>query len=89
MVECKVKVENKNGMHLRVANALVKAAARFRSTVLVGREDELVNAKSMLGVAGLGAEYGTELVLNIEGDDEQEALDSMIDQFRNKFYLDE
>jgi len=89
MVEGKVKVENKNGMHLRVANALVKAAGKWKSIVMIGRDGDMVNAKSMLGVAGLGAEYGSELLLNIEGEDEQEAIDSMIDQFKNKFYLDE
>ena len=89
MVSGKVKVENKNGIHLRLAGELVKAANRFKSVVMIGREDELVNAKSMLGVAGLGAEFGTELLLNIEGEDEQEALDSMVDLFENRFYVEE
>ena len=89
MVTGKVKVENRNGIHLRLAGELVKAANRFKSTVMIGREEELINAKSMLGVAGLGAEFGSELLLSIEGEDEEEALDSLTDLFRNRFYVEE
>ena len=44
-----------------------------------------VNAKSMLGVAMLGAEQGAELTLNIEGSDEQEALDTLTGLFETNF----
>ncbi|MBU8921947.1 MAG: HPr family phosphocarrier protein [Bacteroidales bacterium] len=89
MVTGKVKVENKNGIHLRLAGELVKAATRFKATVMIGRDGELINAKSMLGVAGLGAQYGTELELNVDGEDEKNALDTLVDLIKNRFYVEE
>ncbi|MCK4538736.1 MAG: HPr family phosphocarrier protein [Candidatus Krumholzibacteria bacterium] len=89
MVTGKVKVENKNGIHLRLAGELVKTATRFKATVMIGRDDDLVNAKSMLGVAGLGAQYGTELLLNIDGEDEKDALDTLVNLIKNRFYVEE
>jgi phosphocarrier protein len=85
MVTNKVKVLNKKGIHLRLASEIVNAASKFRSTVLLARDELEVNAKSMLGVAMLGAEYGVELMLNIEGDDEKEALETMTRLFETNF----
>ncbi|MBN2184317.1 MAG: HPr family phosphocarrier protein [Candidatus Krumholzibacteriota bacterium] len=89
MVSGKVKVANKRGIHLRLAGELVKTASKFKSRVMIGRNEDFINAKSILGVAGLGAEFGTELFLNAEGDDEKEALETMIDVIHNKFYMEE
>lgn len=89
MVTGKVTVENRNGIHLRLSGELVKVASRFKSVVMIGRESELVNAKSMLGVAGLGAEFGAELLLSADGADEKEAFDAMVDLFKNKFFVEE
>jgi len=89
MVTGKVRVENKNGIHLRLAGELVKTATRFKATVLIGKDEDLVNAKSMLGVAGLGAKYGSELSFNIDGEDEKDALKTLIDLVKNRFYVEE
>lgn len=85
MVSGKVTVTNKNGIHLRLAGELVKVASRFRSKIMIGRDSDLVNAKSILGVAGLGAEFGVELVFNIEGEDEETAKDALIALFKSNF----
>ncbi|MBN2070642.1 MAG: HPr family phosphocarrier protein [Candidatus Krumholzibacteriota bacterium] len=89
MISGKVKVTNKRGIHLRLAGELVKMASRFKSEVMIGKDEDLMNAKSILGVAGLGAEFGTELLLNVDGVDEKEALDTLIDLIDNKFYMEE
>ena len=89
MVSGKVKVNNKRGIHLRLAGELVKTASKFKSRIMIGRDEDFINAKSILGVAGLGAEFGTELFLNVEGEDEHEALDTMIDVIDNKFYMED
>ncbi len=89
MVTGKVMVENRNGIHLRLSGELVKVASRFKSVLMIGREGELVNAKSMLGVAGLGAEFGAELLLSAEGADENEAFAALVDLFKNRFFVEE
>jgi phosphocarrier protein HPr len=85
MVTGKVKVLNETGIHLRLANLIVNAASQFEATVMLEKDGLEVNAKSMLGVAMLGAEQGAELMLNIEGSDEQEALDTLTGLFETNF----
>lgn len=85
MVSDRVTVINKNGIHLRLAGELVKAASKFKSRIMVAKDSMEVNAKSILGVAGLGAEYGAELEINVEGEDEEEALQFLVRLFENNF----
>lgn len=85
MVTGSAKVKNRNGIHLRLAGELVKAATRFRSHITVAKDSQEVDAKSILGVAGLGAECGAELVFRVTGDDEGEALAFLIDLVDNEF----
>lgn len=85
MVTGSARVKNKNGIHLRLAGELVKAAARFRSRVTVTKDGQEVDAKSILGVAGLGAEYGSELLFKAEGEDEKEAISFLVSLVENEF----
>jgi phosphocarrier protein len=85
MVSGKVKVLNETGIHLRLANLIVNAASQYEATVMLEKDGLEVNAKSMLGVAMLGAEQGAELTLNIEGSDEREALEALTGLFETNF----
>ncbi len=85
MVTEKVKVNIKNGIHLRLAGEIVKAANMFQSVVMISKDSMAVNGKSILGVAGLGAEYGAELTIEIEGEDEREAIRRLVDMFESNF----
>jgi phosphotransferase system HPr (HPr) family protein len=85
MVTGSAKVKNKNGIHLRLAGELVKAAARFQSNITVSKDGQEVDAKSILGVAGLGAENGAELSFSAEGEDERAAVAYLVDLVDNQF----
>ena len=85
MVTGKVTVINRTGIHLRLANKIVNAASQFEATVMLEKDGLEVNAKSMLGVAMLGAEQGAGLTLKIEGSDEREALDTLTGLFETNF----
>ena len=74
MKEIFVKVSNRNGMHLRLAGELVKNTSKFSSDIRIVKNGEEINGKSILSVAGLGAEYGSKLIIRAEGNDEDEAL---------------
>lgn len=87
-VSGKVKVITKNGIHLRLASELVKAANRFDSEITISKDSQEVNAKSILGVAGLGAELGSELFIKADGDDESEALDYLMGLVESDFTKD-
>lgn len=85
MVSDTVRVNIKNGIHLRLAGEIVKAANQFKSEIMISKDSMTVNAKSILGVAGLGAEYGAELTLEIEGEDEAEAIRFLVGMFASGF----
>lgn len=70
-------IVNELGLHARPAAAFVKVAGRFRAEVTVGRDDMVVNGKSIMGVMTLAAEPGSELTIRAEGDDAQAAADAL------------
>ena len=69
-----VVVRNPQGLHMRPAMAFAKIAARYRSAVTVRKKDRTVNGKSGLSVMTLAAVPGTELVLEVDGEDAAAAL---------------
>jgi phosphocarrier protein len=85
MVEAKVTVQNKMGLHARPAALLVKTASLFKSDVFITREDQVVNGKSIMGVMMLAAGYGTELTISVKGKDEEQTLATIVKVFEDKF----
>ncbi|MDQ3685999.1 MAG: HPr family phosphocarrier protein [Acidobacteriota bacterium] len=79
MIERRVTVVNRLGLHARAAARLVRTASAYRSTVRIERADRsaAADAKSMLSVLMLAAARGTELRATAEGIDEQESLDAV------------
>lgn len=82
-----LRVVNPLGLHARAAAALVRATAKFQSTVMLSRSDRNLsaNAKSILSVLALAAASGTELLINVDGPDEIEALEAIRELFANGF----
>jgi phosphocarrier protein len=79
VVECRVLIVNRLGLHARAAAKLVRTASEFRSAVRLERADRSssADAKSILSVLMLAASRGTELFIIAEGEDEREALDAL------------
>lgn len=83
-----ITVKNKLGLHARAAAKLVKEASEHTVHVEIGRTELMVNAKSIMGVLMLAAAQGTELILKVQGDDEQAchtAMDAIEALFDNLF----
>ncbi|MFQ5823961.1 MAG: HPr family phosphocarrier protein [bacterium] len=89
MVQKKVVIKNKLGLHARPAALFVKTAAAFKSDVFIGREDHEVNGKSIMGVMMLAAEMGSKLTITVKGEDEKEAILALINLVNNNFSEDE
>jgi phosphocarrier protein len=77
MKRCKLIVPWPEGLHLRPAAALVRAAQGFRSTIHLTCEGRIANLRSILGVMALCATMGTGLDLEISGEDEQDAIQAI------------
>ena len=85
MVSQEVTIKNRAGMHARPAALLVQTASEFKAQVFIQKDDERVNAKSIMGILALGAAFKTTLIISAEGEDEQAALDALIQLFENRF----
>jgi phosphocarrier protein HPr len=85
MPEREVKIVNKLGIHARPAAEIVKTAGKFKSSITIVRDDLEVNAKSIMGVMMLAAEFGSTIVLRATGDDAEAALDALAACIANKF----
>jgi len=80
-----VKIVNVNGLHARPAAEVVKVASRFKSDITMVRDDLEVNAKSIMGVMMLAAEFGADLTVRASGPDAEEAVAAIADLIANKF----
>ncbi len=85
MPEREVKILNKLGVHARPAAEIVKAAGKFKSSITIVRDDLEVNAKSIMGVMMLAAEFGAVITLRATGDDAEAALDALAAVIAAKF----
>jgi len=85
MPQCDVKILNKLGIHARPAAEIVKAAGKFKSSITIIRDDLEVNAKSIMGVMMLAAEFGATVTLRATGDDAEAALDAIAAVIAAKF----
>jgi phosphocarrier protein len=89
MITANVTIVNKLGLHARAASRLVNCASGFSSEIEIVRGTRSVNAKSIMGVLTLAAALGTELVVQADGPDEQQAVDAVTTLFQDRFGEDE
>lgn len=75
-----VTIKNKTGLHARPASDFVKEAAKFSSKITIRRldEEDEANAKSIVFLLSLGIGQGTEVEISAKGDDERQAVDSLV-----------
>ncbi|NQT34893.1 HPr family phosphocarrier protein [bacterium] len=85
MVSAEIKITNKLGLHARPATKLVRLASSGKSEVSIMKNDQRVNAKSILGVMLLQAEQGSTIRIEVNGEDEEDLLNKLIDLVRSKF----
>lgn len=85
MPSAQVEITNKLGLHARAAAKLVKTAAVFASDITIGRNEQNVSAKSIMGVMMLAASKGTVVNITAEGEDAEEALDAVVDLINDRF----
>ncbi|WP_285423069.1 MULTISPECIES: HPr family phosphocarrier protein [unclassified Pseudomonas] len=81
-----ITIINKLGLHARAAAKFVGVAGKYPCQIRVGRTPEsMVDGKSIMAVMMLAAGKGTDIHLSTEGDQEQAALDGLIELINNKF----
>jgi phosphotransferase system HPr (HPr) family protein len=74
----KVVITNPQGFHMRPLTAFVEVARKFQSEVNVYKDSQRGDGKSPLELMTLGAEQGSELVIEVSGSDAKAALDALV-----------
>jgi phosphocarrier protein HPr len=85
MIQTQIQISNKLGLHARASAKLTKLAGSFKSEIHLSRNGRRVNAKSIMGVMMLAAGLGSEIDIEIEGADEQEAMAALRELIGNRF----
>ena len=85
MIQSTITISNKLGLHARASAKLTKLAGSFPCEVWMAKGERRVNAKSIMGVMMLAAGMGSEVMLETEGDSEQEAMDALRALIDDKF----
>lgn len=89
MIKTNTLIINKLGLHARAASKLVTTASSFSSNIRIGRESQMADAKSIMAVMMLAASKGTELCLEIDGKDQEQAGAAILDLITRRFDEDE
>ena len=66
------------GFHLRAAGRIVKMTKLFQSEVTIRYQGRVANAKSIMGLASLAAEFGAAVEVACDGPDEVDALARLV-----------
>ncbi|MGI6606607.1 MAG: HPr family phosphocarrier protein [Peptococcia bacterium] len=85
MIKKEITVMNKTGLHARPASMFVQKASKFKSSIMIEKEDKTINAKSIISVLSGGIAQGTKITLVIDGEDEQEAEKALVELIESNF----
>ena len=85
MIKATLTISNKLGLHARASAKFTKLASSFRSEVWMTRNDRRINAKSIMGVMMLAAGLGSQVELEVDGEDEVPAMKALAELVNDKF----
>lgn len=88
LITKEITLQNRSGLHAKPASTFVRAACRFHSDISITKDAVKANAKSIMGVIILAVQQGDTVILEADGDDEQEAIDSLSDLINSKFGIE-
>jgi phosphocarrier protein HPr len=85
-----IPVVNQKGLHARASKKLAELALNYESTrIMVRREDEEADARSLMDLMLLGAGVGSDVEVEARGPQAEEAMAEVEKLFAEKFYEDE
>ncbi|WP_257148659.1 HPr family phosphocarrier protein [Bacillus sp. AFS073361] len=85
MIERQYTITNEQGLHARPASLLVQMASQSKSAVILVKDQKEFNAKSILGLMSVGAQKGAQVMIKIDGPDEEETVSKIEELFNSNF----
>ena len=83
MISKTVVFQRDEALQIKAVAVLIQKASTFSNSIYLMRNGRRANAKSLLGVMSLGIENGAEIEVTAEGEDQTEALDTLIQYLEN------
>jgi phosphocarrier protein len=80
-----IEIINKLGLHARAASKLVSVTTKFSCDIKISKDGKAVDGKSILSIMMLAANKGTQLSIETEGEDQDQALSAIETLINNKF----
>lgn len=77
MITKKITIKIPSGLEARPVALLVQVASQYESSIHIQCEEKKVNAKSIMGMMSLGLAAGEEVVVTVEGADEEAAIENI------------
>ena len=85
MPRAEAEIINKLGLHARASAKLTQLASGFGADIWLERNGRRVNAKSIMGVMMLAAARGATIAVETVGQDEDKALEAILDLIADRF----
>jgi phosphocarrier protein HPr len=85
MIQQPITIINKLGLHARASAKLTKLAGSFPCQVWLSKGERRVNAKSIMGVMMLAAGLGSEVVIETDGEQEEQAMQALVELINDRF----
>ncbi|MBI1252207.1 MAG: HPr family phosphocarrier protein [Alphaproteobacteria bacterium] len=80
-----MEIVNTKGLHARASRKFAETALKFQSDVMVRKDDEEANARSLMDLMMLGAGMGAQIEVIADGPDAEEALDALAKLVADRF----
>ncbi|HMP89890.1 MAG TPA: HPr family phosphocarrier protein [Kiritimatiellia bacterium] len=78
-------IQNEHGIHCRPTALIIKSIGDYSGTIVVRCETGEANPRSMLNLMSLGLAQGTQIVIAVDGPDEEAMAIRLRDMFETNF----
>ncbi len=85
MTRRETRIVNRLGLHARAAAQLVRMANEYNSDISLIKSNQQANAKTIMEVLMLGAAQGEDLTVEAVGDDEEHAVEAIVQLIDARF----
>ena len=81
-----IPITNIRGLHARASRKFAELSLSFQSRIIVRREDEEADGRSLMDLMMLGAGCGSEIEVEVQGEDEAAAMEAIAALLEAKFH---
>lgn len=85
MITQKMTITNSQGLHMRPAGVFAQEMSKFECNVYIKFKNSKINAKSLLNIIAACIKCGSEISIECEGSDEQQAMAKAIELIESGF----